>query len=104
MRESGGVGGGVAEFGRFQEEARRGKVVGREALVEESGAEGAVLGRVFLHQCFKLGGQVGHAEAKLFGELAVSDGLTRRCKGGEAGFKRAFQGRRRCVPGRAFAG
>jgi hypothetical protein len=36
--------------------------------------------------------------------LAVSDGLARRCKGGEAGFKRAFQGRRRSVPGRASAG
>ena len=48
---------------------RGGEAFGREALAEEGGAEGASLCRVLLHQRLKLGGQLGHSQAEVAGEL-----------------------------------
>ena len=103
--EGGGVVGGAAKFGGLLEETGGGKMVGREALAEEGGAEGFAVGRVIIHQGFELGGEVGHAQAKLAREVAVGDGFARSREGCEAGFKPcAVQGRWRFGRGQPPAG
>jgi hypothetical protein len=87
--ESNGVGDIGSEFGGLQEEAGSRKVIRREALAEEGGTEWLSVGGIRFHQGFELAGEVGHAQAKLFGEGAIGNGLPRSRKRCEAGFERA---------------
>ena len=88
LGEGCGIVGGVSEGGGFQEESWRGEMVGREALAEEGGTEGASFAGVRLHQGLKGGGQVAHAQAKVPRQFAIGDGLACRREGSEADFKR----------------